>query len=795
MGRFKLRLMTILCLIMIMVLTIPQNTYALSTPATPTGLIATAVSDNQINLSWNSASEASQYYIYRSNSVSGEYTYMGAVAGTSFSNTGLMAATTYYYKIQGINSVGSSSYSSAASAKTLGSSGTSTEIQSDRIFGANRYETSAEIAAAGWSTSSYAVLASGENFPDALCASPLAAKFKAPILLTSKNKLEEPTKNQFLSLNVKNVIIVGGEGVISAKVEKDIKNLGITVSRASGMNRYETSLEVAKMIGSFDEAVVATGSDFADILSVAPIAAQKGMPILLTPKNSISNALKNLLDKNVDRTYVLGDADTINATVVNKLPSPQRLYGTNPYDANIKIIEYFANDLDLSTVYVATGEAYPDALSGSVFAARSYSPVILIKSSLQAASEKFIAENSGNIDKAVAFGGTGAISDTLLKSIAPSTGEGTGNLPTPSNVVANTIDTNQVYLTWNTISNANTYIIYRGTSYSGTYTDIATVSNPYYLDTYLPSGITYYYKIKAANSSGTSAYSNIAQATTQSDANLLQAPGNLVATPLTTDEIHLTWYTVPNAVTYNVYRTKSDSGVYTIIDSVNYPYYTDDNVASGATYLYKVQAANSRGTGPYSSVVIASPLLSTDGLAVPTNVVALSKSSNQILLTWNAAVGATHYKIYRSTSYSGTYTNIANLTLPYYIDEGLTAGMTYYYKVQAVSNAGSSGFSTIAYTVTGEGSSSLVAPNNLTATTLNSSQIYLAWNAVPNATYYKIYRSTSSNGNYALINTNVNPYYTDRNLSAKTTYYYYVEAANDSKTSGKSSNASARTTN
>ncbi|MGI1658544.1 MAG: cell wall-binding repeat-containing protein [Desulfitobacterium sp.] len=794
MRKIKHNLMTILCIVIILVLTLPHNTYALSAPAKPTGLAATAVSTNQINLTWNSASEASQYYIYRSNSASGEYTYLGAATETSYSDTSLISATTYYYKIQGINSVGSSSYSTYASAKTLGGLSTSPDIQSDRIFGADRYETSAEIAAAGWSTSSYAILASGENFPDALCASPLAAKFKAPILLTSKNKLEEPTKNQFLSLNVKNVIIVGGEGVISTKVEKDIKNMGITVSRAAGLNRYETSLEVAKLMGTFDEAVVATGEDFADILSIAPIAAQKGMPILLTPENSISNELRILLDKNVNRTYVLGDANTVNATVVNKLPSPYRLYGVNIYDTNIKIIQHFVNDLDLSTVYVATGEVYPDALSGSVFAARTYSPVILIKSPLQAVSKNFIADHTGDIDRVVALGGTGAISNTLLKSIAPPTRSDTDNLVAPSNVVANTIDSNQIYLTWNTINNASTYIIYRGTSYSGTYTEIATVSNPFYMDTYPPSEITYYYKIRAVNSSGTSAYSNIVQATTQSDPNLLQAPGNLVATPLTTDEIHLTWYTVPNAVTYNVYRTRSDSGVYTIIDSVNQPYYTDDNVVSGVTYLYKVQAANSKGTGPYSSVVIASPLLSNDGLAVPTNVVASSVSSKQILITWNVAVGATHYKVYRSNSYSGNYSNIATLALPYYIDEGLTAGMTYYYKVQAVSNAGTSGFSTIAYTVTGESSSNLAVPNSLTASALNSSQIYLAWNAVPGAKYYKIYRSTSSNGNYSLINTNVNPYFTDRNLSASTTYYYYVEAVNDANTSGKSSSASARTT-
>jgi putative cell wall-binding protein len=163
----------------------------------------------------------------------------------------------------------------------------SSQLQSGRLAGKNRYETSAAIAKSGWTTSDYAIIASGENFPDALCGAPLAKKYNAPILLTAKDSLDEQSKNQLSSLKVKKVFIIGGVGVISLSVEQEISSMGIEVTRIAGNDRYETSLKVAKTIGEFNQAVVATGENFPDALSIAPIAAMKGIPIILTPKDNL----------------------------------------------------------------------------------------------------------------------------------------------------------------------------------------------------------------------------------------------------------------------------------------------------------------------------------------------------------------------------------------------------------------------------------------------------------------------------------------------------------------------------
>jgi len=104
-------------------------------PSTPTGLSATAVSSSQINLSWNAVSGATGYDIYRSTSAGGTFTRLGSeptISGgstTSYSDTGLSAGTTYYYKVSALNASGESAASSAVSATTSGGGGGVVPIQ------------------------------------------------------------------------------------------------------------------------------------------------------------------------------------------------------------------------------------------------------------------------------------------------------------------------------------------------------------------------------------------------------------------------------------------------------------------------------------------------------------------------------------------------------------------------------------------------------------------------------------------------------------------------------------------
>ena len=87
-----------------------------------------------------------------------------------------------------------------------------------RLQGLDRYETSISISKSGWKTSDNVVLASGLDFPDALSAAPLAKQLNAPILLIGTT-LDTAINNELNRLQVKNVFVVGGEGVVSKSIK------------------------------------------------------------------------------------------------------------------------------------------------------------------------------------------------------------------------------------------------------------------------------------------------------------------------------------------------------------------------------------------------------------------------------------------------------------------------------------------------------------------------------------------------------------------------------------------------
>ena len=97
-------------------------------PSTPTGVTASASSSSSITVSWSSVTGATGYRVYRSASASGTYNSVGEVTTTSFTDTGLLSATTYYYRVSAFNSAGESAQSSPVSATPPSS------LQFDGIF-------------------------------------------------------------------------------------------------------------------------------------------------------------------------------------------------------------------------------------------------------------------------------------------------------------------------------------------------------------------------------------------------------------------------------------------------------------------------------------------------------------------------------------------------------------------------------------------------------------------------------------------------------------------------------------
>ena len=331
------------------------------------------------------------------------------------------------------------------------------------------------------------------------------------------------------------------------------------------------------------------------------------------------------------------------------------------------------------------------------------------------------------------------------------------------------------------------YKVKRATVAGGPYATLAPdITDFQYSDADL-GGATYYYRIYAFNSSGTGPDSDEvsvtiitnppAAAPTLSGTVTYQAQGGATA--------NLSWTAVAGATKYRLSRSAGSSSNAQIFEIPSGLTYADTQISSGVTYRYSVRAANNGGDGPSSNEVVLTRLALP---AVPARLVAISGNS-QIALNWDAVSGATGYKIKRSTTDGGPYTTLApSVTSNSYLDTGLTNGTPYYYRVYAVNTVGNSADSNQAQATP----VALPAiPTNLIANA-GDTQIVLNWDAVGNATSYKIRRSTTDGGPYTTLSPSVTANaYTDTGLSNGTPYYYRVYAVNTAGNGADSNQAQA----
>lgn len=363
-----------------------------------------------------------------------------------------------------------------------------------RLQGLDRYATAIDISKSGWQNSDNVVLATGENFPDALSAAPLAKQLNAPILLIGKT-LDSSLNTELIRLNVKNVFIVGGEGVVSKTIKEQLEQNNLTVTRLAGTNRYETSLNIANyIVEKFNvgtEIVVATGEGFPDALSIAPIAAKKGMPIILSPKNELPNSVKKYItDNNVTKAFVIGGTGVISDKVKQQLPSPERVGGADRFMTNVAILNRFANDISFDKAYIATGNNFPDALAGSALAPKTSSPIILADKILSISTADFLNIKLPSIKEFCILGGSGVVPLSVLTNNVY--GNTQGNI---SNFGFVTQQGDWIYYNNNTLYKMKT----DGTSKTEISKDVATFINVvgewvYYIE-YL-SGTNNMYKVK-----------------------------------------------------------------------------------------------------------------------------------------------------------------------------------------------------------------------------------------------------------------------------------------------------------
>ena len=270
----------------------------------------------------------------------------------------------------------------------------------------------------------------------------------------------------------------------------------------------------------------------------------------------------------------------------------------------------------------------------------------------------------------------------------------------PQNLQCTVMSAGRVSLQWNDKSdNESGYKILRATGLFGELAIIDTLpaNATSYSDTTANLGTTYSYEVCAYTNSGGNAYTFSKTASVL----LPGAPQNLRTTSILQNQINLQWVGPPfgnttgNATGFKIERSV-DGSSFAEIGSVTNAIlnYNDTGLTSGTRYWYKVRSYNNVGDSGYSNVICA---ITEGPPPQPSQFSANVITSTQVSLSWQDNSNAeTGFKVERSldgiafTQQATVAANIVN-----YIDSGLAAGTTYYYRVCSYNDAGNSPYSNI----------------------------------------------------------------------------------------------------
>lgn len=332
-------------------------------------------------------------------------------------------------------------------------------VAGSRYAGATRYDTAISVSTS-WKSATTAIIASGQNFPDALAAAPLSKAYDAPILLTdNRASTEQKIVARMSALGVTRAIVVGGESAIRPGIVTALNAKGIASTRLSGANRYATAAAAAEQLWAkkpFDTVFIASGQNFPDALSAAPVAAINGWPMLLTdpgnPRGISAETANFIKAKRIPRVVVLGGTGVIKDTAANSLKSSagvssvKRIAGANRYATAVNVYLSYKPIFTTANFSLATGQNFPDALAGCALSAKLNAPLFLLDSSAVTTVKPVLAGFART--GALIFGGAGVLPDaTVNANFAPTANAvaAPAAKPTPSPFVLNGAVTKAIF--------------------------------------------------------------------------------------------------------------------------------------------------------------------------------------------------------------------------------------------------------------------------------------------------------------------------------------------------------------
>jgi len=323
-----------------------------------------------------------------------------------------------------------------------------TGVQVLQAAGSTRYDTGVLISKHQWADAGVTtdkrtqakavVLATGNDFADALVAVPLAKKVTGPLLLT--DGLQTTTNTEVLN-EIERVLpktgttiyLLGGEAALNAGIEKQLDGLGYTTKRLAGEDRFGTSLKVAQVgMGDPSHIIVARGDEgtnhngFADALSAGSYAANVfgggNAAVVLSNNTAFDPATQAYVQSKLkpgqeNVAAVGGQAATAMTAIKGSAGTYVSAVGADRYQTAAKVAAAFLPAGKGDQIGVATGLVFADALTGGAEMATVGGPLLLTDKAVLPAytsdAVKATATQEINI-----FGGDAAITAKVANQIA-----------------------------------------------------------------------------------------------------------------------------------------------------------------------------------------------------------------------------------------------------------------------------------------------------------------------------------------------------------------------------------------
>jgi subtilisin family serine protease/putative cell wall-binding protein len=306
------------------------------------------------------------------------------------------------------------------------------DTSSVEIAGSNRYATSVAASVKSFPNGcDTVVIATGENWPDALGGAALAGAVDGPVLLTTPGAMPAAVRAEVDRLGASQAYILGGTAAVSSAVEGDLATmLGFgNVMRLEGSNRYATASKIAEEViairgDAYDGmSFVASGESFADALAAAPISRYKAWPVLLANPNG-----DLLMPEEISSAVILGGTKAVSEgfeAALDGLVGDENVIrkgGSDRYATAALVSAWsISKGMYWEGVGIATGEDFADALSGGAMLGKRRSVMLLTPGdTLMPITRAPLSVNRRSIQTVHFIGGPAVVSPAVRAAVMDS---------------------------------------------------------------------------------------------------------------------------------------------------------------------------------------------------------------------------------------------------------------------------------------------------------------------------------------------------------------------------------------